>query len=115
MIAGWTMAEIATEIGIAQPTLRKHYFRQIERARRVCLREAKGRVLMQLDAAAEQGNVGAMKELRKVVEEAERTVTPRPLPDRKPEAKGKKELRQELAKQAPVGRWARPSDEEPLH
>jgi hypothetical protein len=80
--AKWTAQQIAEELGISVPTLNKHYFRNgsIKKAKLVVLSEARGRLMLQLNAAAEAGNVAAMKELSKLIdrvelEEIEKTFT----------------------------------------
>lgn len=69
VVARWTSQQIAAEIGVSVPTLNRHYFRNgsIKRAREVVIAEARGRVFLQLDRAAEAGSVSAMKELGKLV------------------------------------------------
>jgi hypothetical protein len=59
---GRDVAEVAKALGITQPTLRKHYFSEVQQ-RDVMLLKLEGDVLLKLFEAAETGNVGAMKEL----------------------------------------------------
>ena len=70
VLSRWTSAQIAEELGITVPTLNKHYFknRSIKHARKTVLNEVKGRVLLQLDKEASDGNVSAQKELFKILE-----------------------------------------------
>ena len=72
VVAKWTSAQIAEELGISVPTLRRHYFRNrsIKRARKHSISEIRGRVLLLLDQQAKDGNVAAIKELGKIVEKA---------------------------------------------
>lgn len=95
VIAGWTSAQIAEELGISRPTLRKHYLPDIEKARVVALGELKAKVVMQLELAAEGGNVAAMKELLRLVERGElaQGIGARPVRTDEPRAEklGKKE------------------------
>ena len=95
VVAKWTAAQIADEIGISVPTLNKHYFRNksIKHARAVSIAEAKGRILLQLNKAADDGNVAAQKELLKLVEREELALLSGLLPMRKakPAKLGKKQ------------------------
>ena len=89
IVAKWTAAQIAEEIGISVPTLNKHYFRNksIKHAKAVSISEAKGRILLQLNKAAIGGNVTALKELLKLVEREELAMVSDTLTDRKPKKK----------------------------
>lgn len=111
VVANWTAAQIATELGVSVPTLNKHYFRNgsIKRAKAQSLAEAKGRILMQLDAAASAGNVAAQKQLYGLIEREALSEMARERGFASPEAmvgkpkgkkaKGKKEMiREEAAK-----------------
>lgn len=73
VLAKWTSAEIANELGVSVPTLNKHYFRNrsIKTARKTVISEARGRVLLMLDQQARAGNVSAIKEVGKMVAKAE--------------------------------------------
>lgn len=71
VMANWTAEQIADELGISRPTLRKHYLPDIEKARVIVLGEVKAKVVIQLEKAAEDGNVAAMKELLRMVREGE--------------------------------------------
>ncbi|MFW5655800.1 MAG: hypothetical protein ACOCYW_09200 [Roseicyclus sp.] len=72
LVAGLNLDRIAVEVGLSVPTIRKHYFAngRINRrhAREMALAEARAKNLLQLQAAADDGNVSAMKEIRKIVE-----------------------------------------------
>jgi predicted transcriptional regulator len=65
LCADMTLGRIAREVGLSAPTLRKVYFQsgKISRAqaRKVALAEQKAKMLLRLDAAADSGNVSAMK------------------------------------------------------
>lgn len=64
---GWTKQRIARALRITQDTLRKHYF--VELRQRDEARDAlKAAHLMMLYRAADAGNVGAMKELGRIIE-----------------------------------------------
>ena len=71
LMAGMRLQDIARQLGLSSPTLRKHYFQNgkvnYRHARDMALAEAKAKNLLQLQAAADDGNVSAMKEVRKVV------------------------------------------------
>lgn len=74
LVSGFTFEGIAKEMGISVPTLRKHYFQngrvKYREARARAIAQERGRNLLLLDAEAEKGNVSALKEMRKVVNEA---------------------------------------------
>jgi hypothetical protein len=111
LVADWTLDQIAGEIGISVPTLRKHYFAngKVNRklAKSIAVREVKGRTLLQLDKAAEEGKVAAIKTILAIAEKESLTELPKAMqPERKPkvEPKGKKErLRDEAAE--PPKEW----------
>ncbi len=97
--------------GISAPTLRKHYFAngKVNRksAKALAIREVKGRTLLQLDKAAEDGKVAAIKAIRSIVEREELVDLPKVMQPSKPsrsEPKGKKERLVDAAKQ-PSGDW----------
>lgn len=107
--SGWTLAQIADELGIKTPTLRKHYFqkRSIKTARVHSIREAKGRVRLQLEREAEKGNVSAMKEINKMLEKEELDLLRRDAQDppvvgrrARPIPKGKREILEIKAERA---------------
>ena len=100
VVAKWTAKQIADELGISVPTLNKHYFRNasIKRSRAIAIAEAQGRVMLQLDLAASEGSVSAMKELKKQFERAELELYGKELTDpKKAMPIGKKELRKRAA------------------
>jgi predicted transcriptional regulator len=72
LIAGMPVGRIAQEIGLSAPTLRRHYFQSgkinRELAREMALAEARAKNFLQIQAAADDGNVSAMKEMRQVLE-----------------------------------------------
>lgn len=100
--------QIAKLLGISVPTLNKHYFtkQSIRNARLEAISEMQGRTMLLLDKAAMSGSVSAMKELGKIVRQAEMECLAsdirKPAPAQKP--LGKKELRK--ARSAPDGTWA---------
>jgi hypothetical protein len=106
LVAKWTLPRIAEEIGISVPTLRKHYFASgkinVAHAREMAAAEVKGRTLLQLSAAADAGNVSAMKELRSIADQAE--IDRLPKPAKKPKPEGKKARTAERARK-PAGSW----------
>lgn len=103
LVADWTCAQIAAELGISVPTLRKHYFQGRRNPRELALAEVRGRVLLQLDQEAAAGNVSAMKEIRKVAEIAALDRLPK-TPSAQAEKLGKKEQRRRAAHRA-TGGW----------
>ncbi|WP_320176638.1 helix-turn-helix domain-containing protein [Roseovarius pacificus] len=94
---------IAEELGISQPTLNKHYFKNgrlnMRAAKKRALTELKAKMILRLEEAADKGNVSAIKALIKFVEEEELAELARSVadaddaPKRKsaPLPKGKKE------------------------
>jgi hypothetical protein len=89
-----TKREAATAIGISVRTLEKHYFRELEWRHQAELR-FEMRQMVRLNAQAEEGNVGAEKELRKMLEAARRESAAVAFRDKpaKPAPIGKKEQR----------------------
>lgn len=71
VIAGWTTDDIAQELGISRPTLRKHYLPDVKKGRVVAMSELKAKTIARLDKAADDGNVAAMKELLRIVNDEE--------------------------------------------
>ena len=73
LISGMKKPEIAKQLGISIPTLNKHYFKKltVRNAQLAAISEARARTLLQLDKAARTGSVPAMKEIGKIVKEAE--------------------------------------------
>ncbi|WP_216671399.1 hypothetical protein, partial [Mangrovicoccus sp. HB161399] len=67
VLAGMDAKEVAAELGISAPTVRKHYFPKgpIRNAARRFLVEQRARMLTYLDEAAAEGNVAAIKEMLK--------------------------------------------------
>ena len=107
LIARWTVAEIAREIGVSAPTLRKHYFRDLEKAREIAVREVKGKVIFRLMEEAENGKVAAMDKLFKIASLAAVDRLPATKPEKTAKAAklGKKERIARDARQ-PRGEWA---------
>lgn len=95
VLSKWTSAEIAEELGITVPTLNKHYFknRSIKKARSTVIGEVRGRVMILLEKQAASGNVAAIKELGKMVENASLELLAAEVIEKKPKgtALGKKQ------------------------
>lgn len=104
LISGWTLGRIAHEVGLSVPTIRKHYFAsgkiRVQQAREMARAEQLGKCILALDAQVEAGNVAAIRQMREIIQEAERQhlreqvtanrpETPRPAG--RPLPKGKKE------------------------
>lgn len=101
---GWSNERIATAMKISQPTLRKNYFQVLEQrsAARDQMEAARALKLWDLAMA---GNVGAFKELSRVIETNDAMVAARAYrgdddEEPKPEKIGKKEQAQRDAEQA---------------
>lgn len=65
LVSGMTFQQIAVQMGISVPTLRRHYFQSgkvsYAQARSRALAEARARNLMRLQEQADKGNVSALK------------------------------------------------------
>lgn len=64
---GWSNARIAAAMFVTQPTLRKHYFSEL-RFRAVARDRLDAGLAMKLWDQVQEGNVGAIKEFRKLLE-----------------------------------------------
>lgn len=75
LVAGLPKARIAEQLGITSPTLNKHYFQSGKinhrHAREMALAEQRGKVLLRLDAAVDDGKVAAMKAMKSIIDEQE--------------------------------------------
>lgn len=85
---GWTDERIARALRITRPTLRKHYFAEL-RDRDEARDALKAAHLSMLYREADKGNVGAIKELGRIIE-FEELGPMRRQPEPKPEKLGKK-------------------------
>lgn len=78
LVAGMKLEQIAREMGITVPTIRKHYFAngrlKAKDAREWALAEARAKNLLQLQAEADRGNVSAIKAMDKVLDRCERRI-----------------------------------------
>lgn len=68
-----SQADIAAAIGIREPTLRKHYFREL----RDGLSQKRAEALVMIYESAKKGNVAAQKELIKLLDKADIDATVR--------------------------------------
>lgn len=97
---GHDLKDAAKAIGVTVPTLRKHYFFEVEQWRVARLRLT-AKQLLRLNSEAEGGNVAAIKELFKRMDKAALSDLAARVADRgkeKPKAKlGKKEMQREAA------------------
>ena len=110
---GCTPKETATALGISVPTLRKHYFVEVERREAAALM-MEGTQLARLNAAADAGNVAAEKELMKALERGRVRAVSDKLASRADPQRPKAEKlgKKEAAKQAAVevaGKFAPPA------
>ena len=106
-LAGMTVAEMAEGLGISAPTFRKHYFQDLRKAKLKAARAIEVQAIEQLQAAAADGNVSAMKELRRIA--AEKRIEDLPgewtkRPTKAAEDEGKKAARRRAAVR-PDGDW----------
>lgn len=101
---GYTDKEIAFGLGISAPTLRKHYLSALKKREMQRTRFELWRAEV-LANEANAGNVGAMKELTKIVEKRDRYLAEERLRSGRSdeEPKGKKEQRREAAAKAVEG------------
>lgn len=110
LLSGWTLQRIAEQVGLSAPTLRKHYFQNGKVNRRhaveMAAAEQRARCLLKLDEQVEAGNVGAIKQMVKVIDERERDLLREGLAGGKQEkapkalSKGKKDQMQADAESA---------------
>ncbi len=96
---GWTNARIARGLRITGKTLAKHYFREI-RQRDEARPALEAEHAMMIYAAAQGGNVGAMKEMGRVIEKLDLALPqpPKAQPTR-PEKLGKKAAAEKAAQE----------------
>lgn len=106
---GYEVKDVAAALGITQPTLRKHYFSEVQQRDAMRLK-LEAEQLSNLFDSAKDGNVGAMKKLLDRVDRGglvalSKSVTKRKTPDEvKPKAPlGKKQERQLDAERASEG------------
>jgi hypothetical protein len=107
---GWSNARIAAALFITVPTLRKHYFSEL-RYRAVARDRLDAAVAMKLWAGVEEGNVGAIREFRKLLERNDlmlppqiRTSQPADADQKAKLAKiGKKEAERQAAREPDTG------------
>lgn len=105
LVSGLNLERIAPEVGISVPTLRKHYFAsgriKAKQARAMALAEARAKNLLQLQMAADTGNVSAMKAIEKILDrETARLLDDEVTrPEREP-APGKKQIARNAARAA---------------
>jgi hypothetical protein len=110
---GWTKESVASAIGLSLPTFRKHYFSEIK-MQDVALLRVKGRQIERLWTKAEGGDVGAMKEIGKMLDRVELAALSERVSTRKEEEAprapklGKKE-QQKVAARAITGKFSPPS------
>lgn len=101
---GWTVERIARALRVSKPTLRKHYFAELRHADEA--RDAlKGAHLMMLYREADKGNVGAIKELGRMIErdELDQISRRRRAEEPKEEKLGKKAAAEAAARSAHEG------------
>ena len=113
LVMGWSNDRIANAIGVSLPTLRKAYKAELKQ-RPMARDRADLRIVEKLFEGVNAGNVGSIKELRKVMERndlmnaaAAARSKPREAEEEKAKPLGKKEQRQANAKaQTSQGRFA---------
>lgn len=112
---GRDIGEIAAIVGLSQPTLRKHYFSELQ-ARATARDRLTAKQLYRLNKAAEGGNVAAEKALFALVERertkltADRLAGPSPKPARPAAAKLGKKAQAEADALGIGGKYAPPID-----
>ena len=94
LACGWSNERIAGVLRITLPTLRKHYFSELK-VRDVARDRLEARLLMLCWSQVETGNVGAMREFRRMMDlndrmGAETEMSAAPADSDRPERIGKK-------------------------
>lgn len=103
---GWSNERIAAALFVTLPTLRKHYFSELK-FRAVARDRLEGAIAMKLWAGVQDGNVGAIREFRRLLERNDLMIpTPRGSEAKAPAPVGKKEAARQAA--------AEPDPETPL-
>lgn len=78
LVSGMTLGDIARQVGVSVPTLRKHYFHsgrvKPKVAREMAVSEAKAKNMLLLQRQADKGSVSAMKALHAIYEKAEMSI-----------------------------------------
>jgi hypothetical protein len=97
-------ADAAAAIGVSVRTLEKHYFRELSHRHTAALR-FEAEQLDRLNEQAKAGNVGAEKELRKMLERSVLEQLPKSMKPAKPEKVGKKQQRKIDAAEPPKSSW----------
>ncbi|WP_344716416.1 hypothetical protein [Sagittula marina] len=91
LVAGMTNAQIAQQLGITVPTLRKHYFHsgrvKPKLAREMAVSESKAKLMLQLQGQADKGSVSAMKALYAIFDKAELAILEEKLGQEQPKEK----------------------------
>jgi hypothetical protein len=110
---GWTKERVADSVGLSLPTFRKYYFSEIK-MQDVALLRVKGRHIELLWAKAESGDVGAMKEIGKMLDRVElaalsEQVIHRDSVERSKAPKLGKKEQQKIAASAVTGKFATPN------
>lgn len=77
---GWANPRIANALGISEPTLRRHYF-SVLKVRAIARDALDARRAELLWAQVEKGNVGAMKQFDRLLEENDRMTRSRRVQD----------------------------------
>jgi hypothetical protein len=105
---GWSNKRIAASLFITMPTLRKHYFSEL-RYRAVARDRLDAAVAMKLWDGVQEGNVGAIREFRKLLERNDlmlygQTAAPASLPKPAKALKiGKKDAERQAAHEPDIG------------
>ncbi|WOI30053.1 hypothetical protein [Sulfitobacter dubius] len=106
LVAGLNNSQIARELGISVPTLRKHYFQsgkiKAKMAREMAIAEMRARNILRLDAQADKGSVSAMRALEPLLEKAEREIAEREMGSDQPrqQSPGVKQRRELMGHEA---------------
>ena len=108
------LKDIALELGITAPTLRKHYFQsgkiKVKDAKQRARQELRAKLMLKLDEQVDKGNVSAIKTMKQILDEEDKAAEFKELQqgnssaDAKkkdpPMAKGKKDQLQKAAADA---------------
>ena len=101
---GYDIKDVAAALGITQPTLRKHYFSEVEQ-RRVARIRVRALQLERLNRAADAGNVAAEKALAGMIQgEVVKVISDRKAASQSAPSHGSSRVgKKEAAKQAAAG------------
>lgn len=76
LAADMDLKDIAVELGITAPTLRKHYFQNgkinVKDAKRRARQEQRAKLMLKLDEQVDKGNVSAIRTMKQILDEEDK-------------------------------------------